>query len=132
MSNFASRIIRTKGNKLLVPRHNRGTNDSYHKAVNDASGIVFEEFLQHVKIQEATSKKKKLDIWIHILSFIDEKMDTILSFIDDKMDTILSFIDDKKDTILSFMDDKKNIILSFIDDKGTDKSIVVYNQFCAF
>ena len=88
MSNFASRIIRTKGNKLLVPRHKRSTNDSYHKAVTDASGIVFEEFLQHVKIQEVTSKKKKLDIWIHILSFID--------------------------------------------DKGTDKSIVVYNQFRAF
>ena len=103
MSNFASRIIRTKGNKLLVPRHKRSTNDSYHKAVTDASGIVFEEFLQHVKIQEATSKKKKLDIWIHILSFID----------------------DKKDTILSFIDDKKNIILSFMDDKGTDKSIVI-------
>gem|GEM_PF-5097458 len=34
--------------------------------------------------------------------------------------------------ILSFIDDKKNIILSFIDDKGTDKSIVVYNQFRAF
>ena len=110
MSNFASRIIRTKGNKLLVPRHKRSTNDSYHKAVTDASGIVFEEFLQHVKIQEVTSKKKKLDIWIHILSFID----------------------DKKDIILSFIDDKKNIILSFIDDKGTDKSIVVYNQFRAF
>ena len=48
------------------------------------------------------------------------------------MDTHLSFIDDKKDIILSFIDDKKDIILSFMDDKGTDKSIVVYNQFCAF
>lgn len=60
MSNFASRIIRTKGNKLLVPRHKRSTNDSYHKAVNDASGIIIEEFLQHVKIQEATSKKEEI------------------------------------------------------------------------
>ena len=63
-----------------------------------------------LKFKKSLQKKKKLDIWIHILSFID----------------------DKKDTILSFIDDKKNIILSFMDDKGTDKSIVVYNQFCAF
>ena len=52
-----------------------------------------------LKFKKSLQKKKKLDIWIHILSFID---------------------------------DKKNIILSFIDDKGTDKSIVVYNQFRAF
>lgn len=46
--------------KSLVPCHNRGTNDFYHKAVNDANGFVFEEFLLHVKIQEATSKKEEI------------------------------------------------------------------------
>lgn len=71
-------------------------------------------FYSMLKFKKLLQKKKKLDIWIHILSFIDDKKDIILSFIDDKKDTILSFIDDKKDTILSFMDDKKNIILSFI------------------
>ena len=74
-----------------------------------------------LKFKKPLQKKKKLDIWIHILSFID-----------DKKDTILSFIDDKKNIILSFMDDKKIIILSLMDDKGADKSIVVYNQFRAF
>lgn len=54
---------------------------------------------------------------------------THIGILNDKKDTILSFIDDKKNTILSFIDDKKDIILSFIDDKGTDKSVVVYNQF---
>ena len=34
--------------------------------------------------------------------------------------------------ILSFIDDEKDIILSFMDDKGTDKSVVVYNQFREF
>ena len=67
-----------------------------------------------LKFEKPLQKKKKLDMLIHILSFIDDRKDTILSFIDDKKDIILSFIDDKKDTILSFMDDKKNIILSFI------------------
>ena len=78
-----------------------------------------------LKFKKPLQKKKKLDIWIHILSFIDDKKDTILSFTDDKKNTILSFMDDKKNIILSFMDDKKNIILSFIDDKK-EYNIIVY------